>query len=1027
MPVCTQCGEENPERARFCLACGAALEAEPAALREERKVVTVLFADLVGFTSTAEQLDPEEVRAVQAPYWARVKSEIERYGGTVEKFIGDAVMALFGAPTAHEDDPERAVRAAISIRDGIAGEEGLQVRIAVTTGEALVALGARPAEGEGMASGDVVNTASRRQSAAPPNGILVDEPTYRATERAIEYEPTEPVQAKGKAEPVEVWRAVAPRWRFGVDVEQRGPAELIGRGEELDVLSDALARARRERASQLVTLVGVPGIGKSRLVYELSQLIDADPELIYWRQGRSLPYGEGVTFWALAEMVKAHAGILETDTAEEAGAKLRAVASELIEDPADIDWVLGHMRPLVGLGGAPELGGERRAEVFAAWRKFFEALAERHALVLIFEDLQWADDGLLDFVDHVVEWASGVPLLCVCTARPELLERRPDWGGGKRNATTISLSPLSETETAQLLAALLEQAVLPAEVQSALLARAGGNPLYAEEYVRMLQDRGLDEATEAQLPESIQGIIAARLDALSIEEKDLLQDSAVLGKVVWVGALAQITGLPRWTVEERLHALERKEFVRREQHSSVAGETEYAFRHILVQDVAYGQIPRSRRAHKHRAAAEWIESLGSERGEERAELLAHHYLQALEYARAAGDDTAVLAEGARLALRNAGERAYALTAMNAALRFFSRPTSTAALFFPASLLIRSKAYVLCQLARMSMLAGKNKAAVDVGREALQMAEQLGIDSFQADALATIGTARVNVGDGGGIEDLERAVSLGAATKNMHTHGRALLNLGVILGGLGELDRVFELEQAALEAERSAGHVAAIRHVEGNLIKSLYWRGRWDEALQIADSFIGDAEAGSVHYMATQSYYHRAAIRLARGEESAVEDAERALEHARAAQDPQVVFPTLRFAAHVMQHAGESARAEEVWGELMQSWLEASDPLRHVGLAEAAWLAHDLGSEARFREGLSALTSTPWIEAAKAIAAGEPTRAARILGEIGARPEEAFTRLRSGDPAQVERALVFYRSVGAVRYVREGEMLLAATA
>src|SRR6266511_2369593 len=1100
MPVCTQCGEENPERARFCLACGAALEAEPAALREERKVVTVLFADLVGFTSTAEQLDPEEVRAVQAPYWARVKSEIERYGGTVEKFIGDAVMALFGAPTAHEDDPERAVRAAISIRDGIAGEEGLQVRIAVTTGEALVALGARPAEGEGMASGDVVNTASRLQSAAPPNGILVDEPTYRATERAIEYEPTEPVQAKGKAEPVEVWRAVAPRWRFGVDVEQRGPAELIGRGEELDVLSDALARARRERASQLVTLVGVPGIGKSRLVYELSQLIDADPELIYWRQGRSLPYGEGVTFWALAEMVKAHAGILETDTAEEAGAKLRAVASELIEDPADIDWVLGHMRPLVGLGGAPELGGERRAEVFAAWRKFFEALAERPALVLIFEDLQWADDGLLDFVDHVVEWASGVPLLCVCTARPELLERRPDWGGGKRNATTISLSPLSETETAQLLAALLEQAVLPAEVQSALLARAGGNPLYAEEYVRMLQDRGLDEATEAQLPESIQGIIAARLDALSVEEKDILQDAAVLGKVVWVGALAEVTGLARWTVEERLHALERKEFVRREQHSSVAGETEYAFRHILVQDVAYGQIPRSRRAHKHRAAAEWIESLGSERGEERAELLAHHYLQALEYARAAGDDTAVLAEGARLALRNAGERAYALTAMNAALRFFDaalqlsqpddpeRPelllrTAEAAwwtgaagiaeraleardsllaagnkeLAAEADVLLtniswyqgdaagtseyltgalglvedvprsRSKAYVLCQLARMSMLAGKNMAAVDVGREALQMAEQLGIDSFQADALATIGTARVNVGDGGGIEDLERAVSLGAATKNMHTHGRALLNLGVILGGLGELDRVFELEQAALEAERSAGHVAAIRHVEGNLIKSLYWRGRWDEALQIADSFIGDAEAGSVHYMATQSYYHRAAIRLARGEESAVEDAERALEHARAAQDPQVVFPTLRFAAHVMQHAGESARAEEVWGELMQSWLEASDPLRHVGLAEAAWLAHDLGSEARFREGLSALTSTPWIEAAKAIAAGEPTRAARILGEIGARPEEAFTRLRSGDPAQVERALVFYRSVGAVRYVREGEMLLAATA
>ena len=665
MPACLQCGEENPERARFCLACGAALvEAEPA--REERKRVTVLFADLVGFTSTAERLDPEEVRALQAPYWARVKAEIERYGGTVEKFIGDAVMALFGAPVAHEDDPERAVRAALTIRDRIAQDDGLQVRIAVTTGEALVSLSARPAEGEGMASGDVVNTASRLQSAAPTNGILVDETTYRATALAIEYREAEPVEAKGKAKPVAVWEAVEPRWRFGVDVEQAGGADLVGRSEELDLLTDALARARRERASQLVTLVGVPGIGKSRLVFELSRVVDDDPELIYWRQGRSLPYGEGVTFWALSDMVKAHASILETDDAADAERKLRAAVAEVISDPIDVDWALGHLKPLVGLGAEADASGDRRAEVFAAWRKFFEALAERGPLVLVFDDLQWADDGLLDFVDHLVEWASGVPLMCVCTARPELLERRPGWGGGKRNATTISLSPLSESETAKLIGLLMERSVLPAELQSALLARAGGNPLYAEEYVRMVQDRGVEEA--AELPESIQGIIAARLDALTAEEKDVLQDAAVLGKVVWVGALADIAGLARWTVEERLHALERKEFVRREQHSSVAGETEYAFRHILVRDVAYNQIPRSRRGQKHRAAAEWIESLG--RAEEHAELLAHHYLEALEYAKATGQDPADLAERGRLALREAGLRASELAAPAAATRFF---------------------------------------------------------------------------------------------------------------------------------------------------------------------------------------------------------------------------------------------------------------------------------------------------------------------------------------------------------------------
>jgi class 3 adenylate cyclase/tetratricopeptide (TPR) repeat protein len=1098
--ACPQCGEENPERARFCLSCGAPLTA-PEPTREERKRVSVLFADLVGFTSRAEQLDPEEVRALQSPYWARVKSEIERFGGTVEKFIGDAVMALFGAPIAHEDDPERAVRAALSIRDAIGSDEQLHVRVAVTTGEALVSLAARTAEGEGMASGDVVNTASRLQSAAPTNGILVDETTYRATAPAIEYRESDPVQAKGKAEPIVVWEAIEPRWRFGVDVEQRGPAELVGRGEELDVLTDALARARRERASQLVTLVGVPGIGKSRLVYELSHAVEADPDLIYWRQGRSLPYGEGVTLWALGEIVKGHAGILETDAAEGAEQKLRAAVAEAISDPVDIDWVTGHLQPLVGLEGEAEIGGDRRAEVFAAWRKFFEALAERRPLVLVFEDLQWADDGLLDFVDHLVEWASGVPLLCVCTARPELLERRPDWGGGKRNATTISLSPLSETETARLVAALLEQSVLPAEVQATLLSRSGGNPLYAEEYVRMLQDRGFERIADLQLPESVQGIIAARLDALAPEEKDLLQDAAVIGKVIWVGALAQIVDLPRWTVEERLHALERKEFVRREQHSSIAGETEYAFRHILVRDVAYGQIPRSRRADKHRAAAEWMESLGSERGEGRAELLAHHYLSALDYARTAGQDTAELAERGRLALRDAGDRAYSLTAMDAAARFYDaavelwpeddpdRPElllrnaeawwwtggrgvaaraleardslltmGKLALAAEAEILLKnvywyqgeqaraeqhldaarvlvqdlppsySKAHVLSQVARLQMLAGEVEAAIEVGREALRMAEQLDLPSFQAAALNTVGVARANAGDPGGIEDIERAIAIAAAANNNLEHGRGLLNLAVVLGGMGKLDRAFELEQAARDIARSGGDAVGIRWSEGNMLKSLYWRGDWDAALDIAESFIADTESGSVHYMAAQAYYHRAAMRLARGDQGAPVDVTRALELARAAKDPQVLYPTLAFASHLLWASGERTPAKELWEELAETWSKAFfSGLPHVGLAETAWLACALGSEERFLGAFAESTSTPWVEAARAIASGDPLGAADVYAGIGARPEEAFTRLHSRAPAEVGRALAFYRSVGANAHIREGEALLAASA
>jgi len=633
-------------------------------LKQERKVVTVLFADLVGFTARAEQMDPEDVAAVLAPYHARLRSEFERHGGTVEKFIGDAVMALFGAPVAHEDDPERAVRAALAIRDWVLDEGGLEVRIGVNTGEALVTLEARPAEGEGMAAGDVVNTAARLQAAAPVNSILAGEQTYRATERQIEYREAESVQAKGKAQPVAAWEAVEPRSRFGVDTVQAG-APLVGRQRELELLTGALARARQEREPQLVTLVGVPGIGKSRLVYELSQALEHDPDLIVWRQGRSLPYGEGVTYWALAEMVKAQAGILETDGAREAEAKLHAAIVAVVGEEAEARWLEGHLRPLAGLGSEGQGGGEGREEHFAAWRRFLESLAERDPAVLVFEDLHWADDDLLDFVDHLVDWAGGVSLLVVGTARPELLERRPGWGGGKPNALTLSLSPLSDEETARLIAALLERSVLPAEQQAELLVRAGGNPLYAEQFVRMLLERGSDELP---MPETVQGIIAARLDALPEEEKTLLQAAAALGKVFGLGAVSVIAAVEPSEAEGRLHALERKEFVRRERRPSVAGESEYVFRHLLVRDVAYGQIPRAIRAEKHRLAAEWVESLG--RPADHAEMVAHHYLSALELVRAAGQETSALEPAARSAARQAGDRARALNAYVAALRFY---------------------------------------------------------------------------------------------------------------------------------------------------------------------------------------------------------------------------------------------------------------------------------------------------------------------------------------------------------------------
>jgi class 3 adenylate cyclase/tetratricopeptide (TPR) repeat protein len=681
MAVCPRCGQESPDGFRFCGACGSPLAGAQAV--EERKVVTVLFADLVGFTSRSERMDVEDVRGTLAPYHAVLRERLEHFGGTVEKFIGDAVMAVFGAPVAHEDDPERAVRAAIAIRAAIAEMNeadpalDLHVRVGVNTGEALVVLGADPARGEGIASGDVVNTAARLQAAAPVDGVLAGETTYRATDRAITYRPVAPVVAKGKAQPVAAWEALQARARLGVDVAQRPTTPLVGRSEELHLVLDALRRCRSERAAQLVTLIGVPGIGKSRLVWELLQAVEADPDFVTWRQGRSLPYGDGVTYWALGEMVKAQADILDSDTGDQAAAKLHATVAELIGDAAEAAWVEEHVRALAGVETA-HAGGDRRSEAMSAWRRFFEALADRHPLVLVFEDLHWADDALLDFIDHLVDWSSGVPMLVVCTARPELLDRRRGWGGGKRAAHTVALSPLADADVARLIGGRLEQAVLPADTQATLLATAAGNPLYAEEYVRMLIDRGHLRregdrwrltAEELPVPESVQGLIAARLDDLPADEKRLLQDAAVLGKVMWLGALAAMGDVSPYAVEERLHGLERREMLRRERRSSVGGETEYAFRHVLMRDVAYGQIPRALRGEKHRRAAEWIESISADR-ENAPDMIAHHYARALEYARDSGRPTEELERRTRLALRDAAERATALNSIAAAVNHY---------------------------------------------------------------------------------------------------------------------------------------------------------------------------------------------------------------------------------------------------------------------------------------------------------------------------------------------------------------------
>jgi class 3 adenylate cyclase/tetratricopeptide (TPR) repeat protein len=972
MRICAACGQENPDAARFCLACGAPLTV--AGRREERKVVSVLFADLVGFTSRAEELDPEDVRAVLAPYWERLRTELERYGGTVEKFIGDAVMALFGAPVTREDDPERAVRAALAIRDWAREEDDLQVRIAVTTGEALVLLDAHPAEGEGMAAGDVVNTAARLQAAAPVNGVLVAEATHRATRDVIEYVEAEPVVAKGKADPIRVWEAVDARSRFGMDIDQRVLLPLVGRTHELAALTGAFDRVRSELEPQLVTLVGVPGIGKSRLVAELFQRLDAGPDLVWWRQGRALPYGDGVSFWALGEMVKAQAGIHENDSLELAREKV-SQSVESVVGFADRAWVMQQLLPLVG---GEQVDGAAPNESFAAWRRYLEGLAAERPLVLVFEDLHWADDGLLDFVDHLADWVSGVPLLVVGTARPELLDRRPGWGGGKLNSTTLALSPLADAEAALIIGRVLEQALLSAETQRVLLERAGGNPLYAEQFARLYVERGTTE--NMPLPETIHGIIAARLDGLTADEKRLLLAAAVLGKVFWSGGAAELAELEPETIERPLHSLERKGLIRRERRSSVSGEDELAFLHVLVRDVAYGQIPRGERAQKHVRAAAWIESLGRE--EDHAELVAHHYRCALDFVRATGRVDETVESSARVAFRRAGDRALRLGAFPSALRYYDdalaiwpedeqRPQlllahararfraegevselleardlleemgdveaaaeagvlaahaawragrhaeAEATLDRARELLAgwppsRAVAEVLAESGRIAVFAGRLEDGERMSREAAELAEKLGLDESRANALNTAGVIALHRGDLRRARSLFEAVLSGPTSSTERT--RALGNLAVTWGTDGfiwEADRLGEL--AVETASRMGDRIQMLWFEAGAIVQEAFGVGRWHEIPGRVSSFVDSAAAVGGHYMESSVRVVRAVVLASWGDEAGAErDIEVALGLVDLASgDIQNIVPTVMEAAYVNLILGKTERAIEL--------------------------------------------------------------------------------------------------------------------
>jgi class 3 adenylate cyclase/tetratricopeptide (TPR) repeat protein len=958
MVACPNCGEENPERARFCWSCGAALAEPPAPAGEERKIVSVLFIDLVGFTGRSDRADPEDVRATIRPYHTRLRQEIERFGGTVEKFVGDAVMAVFGAPVAHEDDAERAVRAALRTLEAVE-ELGLEVRAAVNTGEAVVALGARPEEGEGIVTGDVVNTASRLQGVAPVGGVVVGEATYRATRDLFDYEPLEAVAVKGKSDALPIWRALAPKMRLGVDIEQ-AQTPFIGRGDELTTLETAFSRTLRDSSIQLVTLTGEPGVGKTRLLSEFRTWVDDRPELVYWRQGRCLPYGEGITYWALGEMVKAHAGILESDRPKEAVAKLDQALRD--KEATEHDWLRARLSPLVGVAES----SVEREESFAAWRAFLERVAEQRPLILVFEDLHWADEALLAFVEHLVDWSTGVPILVLCAARPELYERHSGWGGGKRNSTTISLSPLTGDETARLLAALLERAVLPAETQTALLERCGGNPLYAEEFARMLRDRGLLAGgdDEIPVPDSVQAVIAARLDTLRPERKALLHDAAVVGKVFWAGAVATMGGVDPAEVREGLHELARKELVRGARTSSVKDEAEYAFWHLLVRDVAYGQLPRVARARKHRAAAEWIEGMAGERVADHGELLAYHYEQALELARAAGEDdeARALEEPTRRFLVMAGERSRWLDVARAAAYYrraadLSQGTERAEILLElgdlkedlaaskrdleeALGLFRAggeklrEARALIDLGHMTwfrgdtlraveliengielaasyppgpelvlghvrlagqlMLASRPRECLEASQRAIELAEQIGHDEYRLRGLGWRGVARGELGDIGALDDLREAL------EESKRAGRAEI---AFFNNLADFTWELESPVRAVAIHEEAEEYCGRRGMRGRMMWShaektwmLYDLGRWDDLIAAADEVAAYEQAEGRTQVGLLAGPMRGLVLIWRDAGDATPIVDEILPRARKALDPQVLVPALALRA-----------------------------------------------------------------------------------------------------------------------------------
>jgi len=1020
--TCPSCGSENPPANNYCATCGTALRSEDAQPEQpspvsdsgERRLVSVLFADLVGFTTFSESRDPEEVRAMLTRYFERARDVIERFGGEVDKFIGDAVTAFWGAVQALEDDAERAVRAALELVDAVEalgtelGIPELTVRVGVLSGETSVGPGGNE---KGLVVGDVVNTASRLQSAAEPGTVLVGQTTKQLTEAAIRYESVGERSMKGKALPVPAWHALSvtgERGGRGRDESLEPP--FVGREDELRLLKDRVHATTRDGAARLVSIVGQAGIGKSRLAWELRKYLDGLTENIRWHRGRSPAYGDGVTLWALADMVRSRAGISEGENPLKARTKLRTSVATFVPDPEEQQWIEARLAGLLGLDDMPS--GDRN-ELYASLRAFFQRVSDTGTTVLLFEDLQWADDGQLEFIEELVEMSHRHPILVITLARPEILDRRPTWGAARQNFLSVRLGPLSDAHMTELVTGLvpgISEATL-----ALLIERAGGVPMYAVEYVRMLVNAGdlvpdggtyrqTRELADIALPDSLHALVGARLDRLHESDRSVIQDAAVLGQSFTLEGMTLLRGTDPEELERKLRDLVRHDLLRHDDDPRSPERGQFQFVQSVIREVAYGRTSRAERKSKHLRVAEYYER---EAPVEAAAVIASHYMSAYE-----ADADSQLADRARAALMNAARRAVVLTSHTQAIGLAKQ-----ALDVPGTDAQRASIWEFLSPAASALF--RHQDAIEYARRAHDWYAEHGSEEDIVRSAHVLGTAYIDadepfdaVASMEGLFDPERAtdedmMALGATLANAHMRAN-------------QMPQSADVALAVMIAAEANGNLPVLIDASNTRGSALATMERRTEGRALLREALRLSEAEALPFQTARAINNLSLLQGADGLSSRAASLERGYEIALRVRDGGLLARFTVFHALMLYHVGQFDEAISVladaenWGESfwkafarqaseLISWASTGDTT-HLSLAREVGLPILEAHEPQYRSGASDFEARLlWLMGDLGEAYDAAFRAIPLLVHHDNRHTAVGAAIRMGDPDRLRRS------------------------